>query len=305
MPFHLKYRPKTFDEFIGNRSTIISLQSVLNSDSPPHTFLFTGESGCGKTTLAKIVANELGCRELDFKEINTADYRGIDSARDIIEKCQYTSLFGGDVKCYLMDECHQLTRIAQEALLKVLEDTPSHVYFLLCTTEPEKLIKTIRSRCSTFHVNKLSSCQIIPLLADVIKKEGKEVSPEHIEQVAEAANGSPRQALIMLEQVIDLPTREIGRTIRRIKDREKEAIDLCKAMLDGKNWKIVASILKNLKNEEDIETARRIIAGYISAVLLSNDDSFTAYYLSKFKDPFYYSGKPGFIFACWEVSHHK
>lgn len=303
MPFHIKHRPKTFDEFIGNRSTVKSLQSVLASDSPPHVFLFTGSSGTGKTTLARIVKTELGCGDMDFVEINTADYRGIDSARDLIEKSRYNSIFGGRVKCYLLDECHQILKGSQEALLKLLEDTPSHVYFLLCTTEPEKLLKTIRTRCSTFQVTKLGVRQLLPLLTDVAKKEGKAIDEEYLEKVAEAADGSPRQALIILEQIINLQPREMTRAIRTIKDKERTTKDLCRALMERKNWKILSNILRDITDEP--ETVRRAIKGYFTAVLLNNRNSLAGHILDCFIGGQYiYGSKADLVLACWKAHNY-
>jgi DNA polymerase-3 subunit gamma/tau len=166
-------------------------------------FLLIGPSGCGKTTIARIIKRELGCSDFEYSEINAADKRGIDFIREIILDCGFLPLFGR-VKLLVLDEVHQLTTEAQNALLKVLEDTPEHVYFVLCTTEPENIIETIKTRCATYRVNPLPHPEIRGLLDWVCKEEKKKVRDELLEAISKVCNGSLRQALVLLDQVIDI-----------------------------------------------------------------------------------------------------
>jgi len=125
-PLHIDYRPKTLKEMEGNRSTVDSLQAVLSRESDiPHAFLFSGSAGCGKTSLGRIVASELGCAPADFREIDTADFRGIDTIREIKNQARLKPL-AGKVRVWLLDEFHKSTADAQNALLKILEEPPSH-----------------------------------------------------------------------------------------------------------------------------------------------------------------------------------
>ena len=155
MPLHIDYRPADFDEILGNEETIKSIKSILARDEDrPHAWMFVGPSGCGKTTLARIVSAALGCppkinkaANLDFQEINTSDMRGIDTAREILKTMNFAPVnTASKCRVYILDECHQATKDFQNSLLKALEDTPDHVYFLLCTTDPSKLLKTIKNR---------------------------------------------------------------------------------------------------------------------------------------------------------------
>ena len=131
MPLHLDYRPKNLEELFGNKTTVNSLDAIIKrEDDIPHAFLFAGPSGCGKTTLARIVAGALEVSDRDFVEINAANNRGIETARDILRTMGFKPV-SGPVRVYLLDEVHMGTRDFQTALLKALEDTPSHVYFLL------------------------------------------------------------------------------------------------------------------------------------------------------------------------------
>ena len=164
-----RYRPRTLNGVLGNEATKSALSAYLEKGTLPHTLLFHGPSGCGKTTLARILAKQLNCSGPDFAEINCADFRGVDTARDIMRKMIIRPL--KDCRVWLIDECHKLTNDAQNALLKALEDTPEHVYFFLCTTEHKKLLKTIRTRCTEMPVDFLSDGYIRDLIFRTAIKE--------------------------------------------------------------------------------------------------------------------------------------
>ena len=141
-----KYRPDGYGDLVGQAPAVKVLRGLLKKGLP-HAMLLTGPSGCGKTTVARIIKNKLQCQDSDFVELNSASDRGIDVIRGIDGRMRLGGLLGGP-RIWLFDECHRLTKDAQEAMLKYLEDTPSHVYFLLATTEPDKLITAIRTRCT-------------------------------------------------------------------------------------------------------------------------------------------------------------
>jgi len=305
---HIDYRPRNFDELIGNKGTIASLKSILNREKEdvPHAFLLQGPSGCGKTTLGRIIADMLGCPETineevngDFIEINAANNRGVDTARAIMETMHYHPSVA---KCriWLIDEIGATTKDFQQAILKALEDSPKYAYFILCTTDPEKLLKTVKNRCSVFEVESLQDNEVGELLNWVLSEEEFDISSDVKNEIAIAADGCPRQALVILDQIIDLPEEQMLGSVKSAQVNEKAVIDLCRAMLKNATWKSLSTILKNIKNK-DPEKMRRAILGYMSAVLLNGGDAKAALIIDIFKEPVFHSGLPGIILYVYQT----
>jgi len=307
MPLHIDYRPKNLDEMIGNESTISSLKTVLGREDKPHAFMFTGPKGCGKTTLARIVSDMVGCTKDGLNEYNTANTRGIDTIRDIDRSCRYAPLSGGSV-LYLMDECHKLTNDAQNALLKLLEEPPKHVYFCLCTTNPEKVIDTVKDRCQIYKVRLLTSMQIKKLLRRVLKSEKiKRFPMEAVSEIARISEGTPRRALVVLDGVIDIEDdKELMEAISEALISEQEVRDLCRLLIDVprvSKWKEVSKLLKGI--EEEPEQIRYAILGYFNtAILNSNGDAAERIdiLIDCFQDSYIYTGKAGLSSSCYKAS---
>ena len=274
------------------------MKSLLARDDIPHTLLFTGPSGCGKTTLARIVAGKLKCSEFDFIENNAADFRGIDSARDILRQMQLHPM-NGPCRVWLLDECHQLSKDAQHALLKALEETPDHVYFLLATTEPDKLLPTIRTRCVAFSVSALTEDELHRLIDNVLEAENAEVPDEVIEQITEDSLGSARMALSILDKIIGMPQNEMLKAAKEQAADVNEAIELCRVLIAKRPWKQVAKVLQGIT--QDPEQVRRAILGYAQSVLLKSDNGQAYLVLSAFREPLYDLGKPGLVLCCYEA----
>jgi DNA polymerase-3 subunit gamma/tau len=281
---------------------VSSLLSILNrTEGQPRTFLFYGPSGCGKTTIARIMKNHLQCSDEDFHEYNASNTRGIDTIREIKSASDYKPWLG-KVKIYLLDEVHKLTNDAQNAVLKLLEDTPEHVRFILCTTDPEKLLKTIRTRCTTFQVSALPSRSIITLLRSVCRAEKVPIDgnfPKVLEEIARVSDGLPRKALVLLDQVIDLNDEDALKAIEKVTLNESTTIELCRLLIENipNKWNQVAVILKGL--EEEPESIRYAILGYLATVLLNKGDIKIAQLISIFSESYMYSGKAGLIASCF------
>jgi len=267
-------RPTTFDEVIENKATVESLQALVAGDPAlvPHAFLFCGESGCGKTTLARILANELGCDGLDLIELNAANTRGIDTAREI---SQHLSIAPhGKARTYILDESHQMTSACQEALLKSVEDVPSHCYFIFCTTEPESLIVPLQNRCARYDVDKLSTAGMRELISIVAIACEMELSDDLMRKLISHSNGCPRAALLSLEMIRTVPEDVALGCLNGGAADDVQFVDLCRLVVkkEAGRWVRIAKMVKSLKLS-DVEKARRALLGYLNSCLLSSTDS--------------------------------
>lgn len=300
MSLYLKYRPGDWDSVIGNEEVVEALAGMVKDlETCPHSFLLTGPTGCGKTTIGRIIAQKLGCVGNDFREVDSADFRGIDTVREIRKQAQYKPL-EGPCRVWLIDECHKMTNDAQNALLKILEDTPKHVYFILATTDPQKLLSTIKGRCSSFQVKPLSDGKMMRLLREVVKAEGESLAKPVYQQIIQDSFGHPRNALQILDQVLKTAPERRLEAAQRSAEEQSQSIELCRALLNSRNWIQVAKILEGLK-DQDPEGIRRHVLGYCQSVLLKSKNDMAANIIECFWEPFYNIGFPGLVFACYSA----
>ncbi len=232
-----KYRPKYLNDLIGQDVLSKSLRSCLDSKRVPHAFLFHGIRGVGKTTTARILARCLSCigtdgmtditsnpcgicrscialdhdQHMDIMEFDAASRTGVDDIREIIDATQYSPVLGR-YKIFIVDEVHMLSKSAFNALLKTLEEPPSHVKFIFATTEIHKIPETILSRCMTFKLNPISHDSLSEYLVEISRKEGYILNKDAANIIAEESEGSVRDALSILEQALMLcfDSKEIG-----------------------------------------------------------------------------------------------
>ena len=225
-----KWRPKRFAELIGQEHVLRALANALDSGRVHHAFLFTGTRGVGKTTIARILAKCLNCeagvsanpcgecsscreidagRFVDLIEVDAASRTKVDDTRELLDNVQYAPT-RGRFKVYLIDEVHMLSTHSFNALLKTLEEPPPHVKFLLATTDPQKLPITVLSRCLQFNLKRLPASLIAERMRQILEAEGIEYEPAGIRLVAQAADGSVRDGLSLLDQLIAFGGGKVG-----------------------------------------------------------------------------------------------
>ncbi|MBC6945281.1 MAG: DNA polymerase III subunit gamma/tau [Gammaproteobacteria bacterium PRO9] len=217
-----KWRPRTFEDVVGQPHIVRALSNALASGRVHHAFLFAGTRGVGKTTVARILARCLNCEQgvtatpcgscpsciaieegrfVDLIEVDAASRTGIDDIRELLDNVQYTP-GAGRYKVYLVDEVHMLSKAAFNALLKTLEEPPPHVKFLFATTDPQKLPVTVLSRCLQFNLKRLSGTQIADRMARICEAEGVTIERGALLRLARAASGSMRDGLSLLDQAL-------------------------------------------------------------------------------------------------------
>ena len=221
LALYRKYRSKNFDELVGQEAIKQTLENSLKIQKISHAYLFSGPRGTGKTSVARLFAKALNCEKgngeicnecsncrainegshPDVIEIDAASNSGVDEVRELIEKVKYAPI-QGKYKVYIIDEVHMMTNSAFNALLKTLEEPPSYVVFILCTTEPYKLLPTILSRCQRYEFKKITDAELKKLITHVLKEEGVSATNDAINLIVELANGGARDSLSLLDQVI-------------------------------------------------------------------------------------------------------
>lgn len=274
MSLATKYRPKTFAEVIGQDKVIKSLKKVI-ADGRAHAFVFTGPSGCGKTTCARLLANGLAkTGHPTLIEIDAAKNTGVDAMREIVTRSHYRAVGASVIKAIIVDEAHRLSAAAWSTLLKPIEEPPEHVYWMICTTEADKIPKTIMTRCLRYDLRPVGDEQMMDLLCNVAVTENLTATAEVLEAVLDEAGGSPRQALTHLEVCAHITNVTEARSLMRSALQSKEAIDLCRFLMrtNGRSWAEAVKVIKGLEGV-DSESVRITVANYLSKVLLGTADN--------------------------------
>ena len=201
----------------------------------------------------------------------------------------------------LVHNCHRWKDDAQNCLLKILEDTPKKVYFILCTTDPQKLKDTVKNRCQQFQVKPLTDSQMFSLLRKIVREEGETLEQEVYDQIIQDSLCHPRNALQILEQVLSVAPERRLEMAKQTAEVQSQAIELCRALIKHESWSKVNKILVGLKGQEE-ETIRRIVLGYCQAILLKEDNTRAGLIMEEMFDPFYNTGFPGLVFKAYTIT---
>lgn len=291
------YRPCTIEELLGNETNKRIIKNSLDNDKVPHTWLFTGYPGCGKTTAARIIALGLNCEKngvsstpclecrscksildgnsIDVKEINVGQSGGKDYVDSIVRDLS-SSPFNSNVKVLIFDEAHELTNAAKDLLLKPIENGYDHVYFIFCTNQPEKLRskkkdagEAFLDRCNILNFDRIGTDLITGLLLNICEFEGVNYNVDVLEFLSEESAGVPRNAIVWLNQIIteDSWTISVAKEICGVlvEDNDPQIIDLCKSLNTG-SFKRAVTIFTGMRNV-NVESIRISVTGYFVACL--------------------------------------
>lgn len=263
-----KYRPKHLDDVYGQADVIKSIRKAMQLKTMPHSWLFTGPPGTGKTTLSRLLASGFNCGPNSIIEIDAATNTGVDAMREALGSARYHGFGEQSNKAFIIDECHMLSKGAWNSMLKIVEEPPPHVFFFFCTTESGKVPDTIVSRCNDYLLKPVRFDDVMDLLERICDEEKFETPDEILEQIGRACGGSPRAALKMLSKVYDITDREEASRVLETPLDNEEVIDLCRRLVKGSmKWVDVTTGLKAL-GETNAESIRIPIVNYLNACLM-------------------------------------
>lgn len=292
-PLHIKYRPESFDEVVGQDASVNAIKSIIKRKAS-HSFLFTGPSGCGKTTLARITAKELGATPRDIIEIDAATHTGVDNMRTVAESLSHLPFGDGKSKAVILDECHMLSKASWNSLLKAMEDTPSHAYWFLCTTEPGRVPETIKTRCSTISLGLVKDTDLEDVIVTILDEENKELQESVIDVIVSEAHGSPRRAIQNLNLCWDAETKKDASAALKAAIEGDPVRELCGLLLKGGTWPAAMGIIAKMKDDNP-ESTRIVVVNYMAGVLRNTKTDNKAqrplFILEQFSEPFNQSEK--------------
>lgn len=282
------YRPQTFESLVGQSHIGRILKGILDSDHA-RTFLLTGPSGCGKTTTARIIANYVDCDPANIIEIDAASNSGVEQMRKLVQSASYRAL-GNGKRMIVIDECHALSKSAWQTMLKALEETNPGTYWCLCTTESGKVPRTIQTRAVKCEVKLVTLTELIKLLKSICSDANIDVPLEVLECCADAADGSPRQALTNLASCATCESKYEAQEVLEKEVESKAAYDLCRAIASKSGYKHCAAIVSAMPTDTfQWQSVRATVLAYFTKVAMNDkgDPKYALSVLSAFSESSY------------------
>jgi len=295
------YRPTCWEHISGHAPIVKSIRR-LTAAKEAHAFLLTGDAGLGKTSMARLIATDLGCFGPNLMEFDGSSQTGVSDWREVTAGMQYAPL-GGGTRVIVIDECQGLSKQAWASLLKAMEEPPPHTYWILLTTEDRKISKAIRSRCASYELKPVKSRDLTELLESIIAAESLHPVKGITELIVRECEGSPRQAIAYLECAHDAANVNEAAGLISKASPEGSPRELAAGLVNGiLKWGDAVRILRSMQGSTPAESIRRVVVAYTYAVALNRDTRASAEPLlaiaHAFKDAFPSDAKAAEVLLC-------